>query len=107
MIKAIESRYAGHRFRSRLEARWAVFFDVLGLAWSYEPEGYGLGEVGAYLPDFFVPKLNGGVFFEVKPDGYLPDAGEQRLWLTFSQEIRHPLIVLRGTPGSQEAQDTV
>ena len=41
-IKAIETRYAGYRFRSRLEARWAVFFDTLGLKWQYEPEGYEL-----------------------------------------------------------------
>jgi hypothetical protein len=53
-IKAIETRYAGCRFRSRLEARWAVFFDALGFAWEYEPEGYELGELGRYLPDFRV-----------------------------------------------------
>jgi hypothetical protein len=28
-IKAIETSYKGYRFRSRLEARWAVFFDAL------------------------------------------------------------------------------
>jgi len=28
MIKAIETQYRGYRFRSRLEARWAVFFDI-------------------------------------------------------------------------------
>lgn len=50
-IKAIETRYAGHRFRSRLEARWAVFFDQLGIAWEYEPQGY-LTSAGPYLPDF-------------------------------------------------------
>ena len=27
-IKAIETYYKGYRFRSRLEARWAVFFDL-------------------------------------------------------------------------------
>jgi hypothetical protein len=53
-IKAIETRYAGCRFRSRLEARWAVLFDALGFAWEYEPEGYELGELGWYLPDFRV-----------------------------------------------------
>lgn len=31
-MKAIETRYKGYRFRSRLEARWAVFFDALGLS---------------------------------------------------------------------------
>lgn len=30
-IKAIETEYDGHRFRSRLEARWAVFFNAVGL----------------------------------------------------------------------------
>jgi len=43
-IKAIETRYSGCRFHSRLEARWAVFFDSLGLVWDYEPEGYYCGE---------------------------------------------------------------
>lgn len=27
-IKAIDTYYKGYRFRSRLEARWAVFFDA-------------------------------------------------------------------------------
>lgn len=52
-LKAIETAYKGYRFRSRLEARWAVFFDALGLRWEYEPEGYELPS-GRYLPDFFV-----------------------------------------------------
>lgn len=53
-IKAIETRYAGHRFRSRLEARWAVFFDSLGVEWRYEPEGFETS-AGWYLPDFYLP----------------------------------------------------
>lgn len=63
-IKAIETVYKGYRFRSRLEARYAVMFDALGLEWEYEPEGFDLGEVGYYLPDFFLPKLN--VWIEIK-----------------------------------------
>lgn len=63
-IKPIETIYKGYRFRSRLEARWAVFFDALGVNWIYEPEGYNLGELGGYLPDFFFPKLN--YFVEIK-----------------------------------------
>jgi hypothetical protein len=54
MIKAIETRYKGYRFRSRLEARWAVFFDAVGIEWEYEPEGFDLGDAGWYLPDFKV-----------------------------------------------------
>lgn len=68
MIQAIETYYAGYRFRSRLEARWAVFFDALDIPWEYEPQGYLVGAHGAeyhrsgacacgstkrpYLPDF-------------------------------------------------------
>lgn len=51
MIKAIETRYKGYRFRSRLEARWAVFFDTLGIPWTYEPQGFERNGV-RYLPDF-------------------------------------------------------
>jgi hypothetical protein len=63
-IKAIETRYAGCRFRSRLEARWAVFFDHLGIGWRYEPEGYCLSNGEFYLPDFFLQ--GAGVWVEVK-----------------------------------------
>lgn len=51
-IKAIETRYKGYRFRSRLEARWAVYFDAIGCPWEYEPQGYHLGGGISYLPDF-------------------------------------------------------
>lgn len=66
MVRAIETRYAGYHFRSRLEARWAVFFDALDVEWEYEPEGYSLPS-GYYLPDFFLPNVSGGLWFEVKP----------------------------------------
>jgi len=64
-IKAIETRYKGYRFRSRLEARWAVFFDAIGTKWEYEVEGFDLGEHGWYLPDFWLPDSK--CYFEVKP----------------------------------------
>lgn len=69
-IKPIETRYKGYRFRSRLEARWAVFFDSLGLKWEYEPEGFDLGFGELYLPDFWLPEMNAWV--EIK--GEKPDA---------------------------------
>lgn len=66
-IAPLETRYAGHRFRSRLEARWAVFFDTLRIKWEYEPQGYTVGpDKRPYLPDFRLPDLN--VFVEVKGD---------------------------------------
>ena len=57
-ITPLETRYAGCRFRSRLEARWAVFFDSLGVKWEYEPQGYTVGpDKRPYLPDFRLPDL--------------------------------------------------
>ena len=53
-IKAIETVYNGYRFRSRLEARWAVFFDAIGVKYEYEPEGYTLEDGTKYLPDFLI-----------------------------------------------------
>ncbi len=63
-ITALPTTYRGTTFRSRLEARWAVFFDTLGIRWEYEPEGFALPS-GNYLPDFRLPGLD--MFVEVKP----------------------------------------
>lgn len=46
---AIPTLYAGHHFRSRLEARWAAFFSNVGWSWTYEP----LDDNG-YIPDFLI-----------------------------------------------------
>jgi len=79
-LKPIETLYGSYRFRSRLEARWAVFFDVIGIEWRYEPEGFDLMEVKIphqpeysdpsgkplwYLPDFYLPKQD--YWIEIKP----------------------------------------
>ena len=65
-IKPIETHAYGHRFRSRLEARWAVFLTTLGVRWEYEREGF-ITAKGPYLPDFWLPELRGGIWLEIKP----------------------------------------
>lgn len=64
-IKAIETSYKGYKFRSRLEARWAVFFDAMGFEYQYEPEGFHLNNRLKYLPDFWLPWVE--MYAEVKP----------------------------------------
>ncbi len=64
-IKPIETYYNGYRFRSRLEARWAVFFDAAGIKYQYEHEGFRLGNEVCYLPDFYLPDHN--LIVEIKP----------------------------------------
>lgn len=81
-IHAIETYYAGHLFRSRLEARWAVFFDSLGIRWEYEPQGYRVGEQRRpYLPDFYLTDLRWWV--EVK-------GASERLDMSLLLDAVHP-----------------
>jgi hypothetical protein len=63
MIRAIETPYNGILYRSRLEARWAAFFDHLGVEAYYEYEGFKT-EHGNYLPDFWLPQLR--LWVEIK-----------------------------------------
>jgi len=59
----IQTKFDGYHFRSRLEARWAVFFKTLGIPYEYEKEGYSL-EGTPYLPDFWLPEQSS--FVEIK-----------------------------------------
>jgi hypothetical protein len=90
-IKAIETRYVGYCFRSRLEARWAVFLDAAGIPWRYEPEGYDL-EGAWYLPDFWLPKH--GIFLEIKPG--MPSPRECLLASRLRQRGGHSVVILAG-----------
>lgn len=89
-MKPIETIYNGYRLRSRLEARWAVFFDALGIKWVYEPEGYDLGKLGYYLPDFWLIEI--GCFAEVKPQTFTEEE-----WNKASSLPQH-CLVLDGVP---------
>lgn len=62
-MKSIPTTYDGVKFRSRLEARYAQFFDNHGIGWEYEIEGIDLGGKW-YLPDFWLPDSR--TFLEVK-----------------------------------------
>lgn len=61
-IAAKVTRYKGALFRSRLEAKWAAFFDHLGFDWQYEPL-----DLDGWVPDFSLKTATGPLFVEVKP----------------------------------------
>lgn len=73
MLKAINTEFDGYRFRSRLEARWAMFFKTLGIPYEYEKEGYDLDGLW-YLPDFWLPEQQ--CWVEIK--GQEPTEEEKR-----------------------------
>ena len=60
-FKAIPTKYNGASFRSRLEAKWAAFFDLLGWKWVYEPF-----DLDGYIPDF-VLQFYRPLLVEIKP----------------------------------------
>lgn len=75
-MKAIDTFYNGNYFRSRLEARWAFFFDQAGIKYLYEPEGFKSEKGICYLPDFYLPdtylrnKETKGIYIEIKPEHF-------------------------------------
>ncbi|HUT60271.1 MAG TPA: hypothetical protein VNA25_20695 [Phycisphaerae bacterium] len=60
--QAIPTMYRGTQFRSRLEATWAAFFDILEWPWKYEPV-----DLKGYIPDFVLPFDWASLLIEVKP----------------------------------------
>lgn len=61
-IRAIPTTYRGVNFRSRLEARYAAFFDAVRWPWRYEPI-----DLDGYIPDFVLEFEAGPLLIEIKP----------------------------------------
>lgn len=127
--KAIETYYKGYRFRSRLEAKWAVFFDTIGIEWKYEEEGYQLPDGTWYLPDFKVKcwGKRGGIgsepfdlYIEVKGEmtaedlqkiwafsgcSYIPpyDEGEEAFFKALDEMV--PVLIVGDIPYIQSEDD--
>jgi hypothetical protein len=111
--------YNNYYFRSKLEAKWAVFFDSMKIRWTYEPEAFVCEDKSQYTPDFFLSdaifrngtkwisgddfdgkdavheKLNPGIYIEIKPISY--DTDEHYEKRIVSSGIS-PLILLVGDP---------
>lgn len=97
MLRPIETTYCGHRFRSRLEARWAIAFERCGIEWQYEPEGYQL-PAGWYVPDFYLPRFNSGLWIEVKPAGRPLTASELDRAKDLARFSGHTVVFAIGYP---------
>jgi hypothetical protein len=104
MIKAIQTKYKGILYRSRLEARWATFFDTLKVRIQYEHEGFELDGM-RYLPDFYLPELK--CYIEVK--GQKPTKQEQELAFLLSKDSGMPVHIFSGSvpePGIENWDDS-
>lgn len=94
-LRAIDTCYRGYRFRSRLEARWAVFLDTLRVPWEYEQQGFLLDGV-PYLPDFHLPRQ--GAWLEVKGQDPARGSPELEKICGLARATDEPVYVAVGDP---------
>jgi len=87
--KALECAYSGRIFRSRLEARWAVFLDLLDVNWDYEPSFYQVGPELFYLPDFYLPDHQ--LWLEVKGAPFMDAESMAKVLASVAGPMRIPL----------------
>jgi hypothetical protein len=96
-IKALPTYYRGGVFKSRLEARWAYYFDLIGAKWQYEPDGFTLPS-GNYCPDFLV---GNSTYVEIKPFNPVPQLAIQKIKEFSAENI---IVLCVGEPGPQGQQ---
>jgi hypothetical protein len=94
--KVIPTTYRGVTYRSRTEARWAVFLESLGIDFIYEHETYNL-DGRWYLPDFWIPQWH--LFIEVKGDE--PTQAETKLCFDLAIATRKQVMLAVGAPGER------
>lgn len=102
MISPIETIYKGRRFRSRLEARWAIFFDAIDIGWEYETEGFQIGDT-KYLTDFKLLSFGSkavDLFVEIKPRK--PSLEEIKKCYEVAVGTNTNMLLICGTPGLVE-----
>lgn len=94
VLTPMETRYRGLLFRSRIEARWALFYNKIGVPYQYEAEGYDLNGT-RYLPDFWMPRQN--CFIEIK--GAEPTLEEQCKAALLAQLSKKQVFIFGSLPG--------
>ena len=97
--KAMEVAYSGRIFRSRLEARWAVFLDLLNVNWDYEPSFYQVSQDLYYLPDFYLPDQQ--LWLEVKGAPFMDAASMAKVLAAVAGPMRIPLREAPYTPSDR------
>lgn len=97
MNTQIETKYKGYKFKSPLAAKWAVFFDELGLPYEYKKEGFDIGGE-YYVPGLWVPVWN--AFIEIKREQ--PTKGEIRKAKILNKKSGKKVLIFSGLPWPKE-----
>ena len=93
--------YNNYYFRSKLEAKWAVFFDLMKIRWEYEPEAFICADGSQYTPDFYLPHVflrdeKRGLYLEIKPSSF--DGDDTYIKRISSSLKDRQLVLLVGDP---------
>lgn len=99
ITESVPTDYAGIRFRSRLEARWAVFLATAGIEWRYEPRTLAIHvprrhRLIPWLPDFWLP--HSAQLAEVK--GFMYADGFRRI-RDIAHGTKYDVVILGHIPG--------
>lgn len=104
-VASLPTPFNGVWYRSRLEARWAMFFQLLDSKALYEFESFDLDGT-PYVPDFWMPEVKTldtrgadeeGVYVEIKPT--TPTDEENRKCALLSNATNKRVVLLYGEPG--------
>lgn len=106
-MEPINTHYNGYWFRSRLEARWAVFLDEVRVKWGYEVQGFRLNfrnrnkKGRNYLPDFYLQDIetpwskSTAMWIEIK--GVMKEKSKKRC-RDLAIESECPVLLIQGDP---------
>ena len=86
-IQAIPTLYQGRLFRSRLEAKWAAWFDLVHWKWDYETL-----DLEGWAPDFVLMGYRGPIYVEIKP--VIPGIQTDQFSKAKRSSVRHSADIL-------------
>lgn len=89
-LKVIATTYRKYLFRSRLEAKWAAFFDLCMWPWSYEPVDFD-----GWIPDFAIGERP--TLVEIKPF-FHEEQWEDTFRKIISSGCQEPVVLLGADP---------
>jgi len=94
----IPTLFEGVNFRSRLEARWAAMFTLLGWRWTYEPI-----DLAGYIPDF-VLHFATPLLVEVKPALSISELRDEAIALDARVDLDRPMLLVGAHPNALTAK---
>jgi len=82
-------------FNTEADARWAIFFEELGIPYLYENKFIIISNGSAILPSFYLPNFHEGTYGIVK--SFFDDESIEECYLLF-EKTKKTVVFLEGMP---------